>query len=169
MTKVARKTCVDCGGIVKNLTAKRCRACYAGKAGANEKVCTVCRAAKPLSAFKPRVQYRYGVSSVCRECENIARRKLYWKAPEKARANVRVNRLKTQYGLTQEKYAELVASGCHICGGQCKTGRRLAVDHCHKTGKVRGVLCANCNRALGMFQENPDVVKKALRYLKSRG
>jgi hypothetical protein len=48
-------------------------------------------------------------------------------------------------------------------------GRRNAatIDHCHRTGRVRGVLCARCNAAIGMFEEDPTVIKGALRYLRA--
>jgi len=109
------------------------------------------------------------VNSVCRACDNQARRELYRRDVEKSRARSRAASLKAQYGLTPEQHAEMAANGCHICGGQCPTGRRLAVDHCHATGKVRGVLCANCNRALGLFGDNVALMAKAIEYLKTKG
>lgn len=52
-----------------------------------------------------------------------------------------------KYGLTFDQYCELADNGCHLCGRKPKRGqRRLAVDHCHKTGKARGVLCYYCNK-----------------------
>lgn len=53
---------------------------------------------------------------------------------------------------------------CKICGG-LETKRRLSVDHCHETGKVRGLLCQQCNIALGLFKDNPKLLKKAIKYL----
>jgi len=59
---------------------------------------------------------------------------------------------------------------CKLCGGEgfCMAGRhvlKLVVDHCHKTGVVRGLLCHNCNRALGLFHDSVDTMKRAITYL----
>jgi len=55
---------------------------------------------------------------------------------------------------------------CDLCGGP-PDGRwqRLSVDHCHRTGKFRGLLCSACNRGLGFLQESPTLLRKAIRYL----
>lgn len=161
--------CAQCSGPVKNYKASICRGCYIGSQTAETKTCAVCKTPKPLGAFKPRPAYRFGVNSVCRACDAKARRDLYHRDVGRAREKSRVSMLKSQYGLTPEQHAEMAGSGCHICGGQCPTGRRLAVDHCHATGKVRGVLCANCNRALGLFGDNAALMAKAIEYLKTRG
>lgn len=57
---------------------------------------------------------------------------------------------------------------CYICGGvEIIKGKKigLSVDHCHKTLKVRGLLCGNCNRGLGLLQDNPDFLRKAADYI----
>lgn len=74
-------------------------------------------------------------------------------------------RLKRLYGLTIEEHAALLAAGCRICGAM----EQLHIDHAHSTGKVRGVLCANCNRGLGMFQDNADRLIAAAAYLVTEG
>lgn len=82
--------------------------------------------------------------------------------------------LKKNYGMNREEYAALVIAQdgeCAICGEQETTVIRgktisLAVDHDHVTGKIRGLLCINCNRALGMFKDDPKRLRKAIRYLK---
>jgi hypothetical protein len=74
-----------------------------------------------------------------------------------------------KYGITGEDYQQmLVEQGfvCKTCGKPEKTGKALAVDHDHKTGKVRGLLCGNCNQALGLLNDDLGVVKKLLVYLK---
>jgi len=74
------------------------------------------------------------------------------------------------YGLTGSEYEELAAYQnwvCAICGKK-ETSKRgnLAVDHDHKTGKVRGLLCHKCNSGLGSFGDSPELLKSAINYLK---
>ena len=54
---------------------------------------------------------------------------------------------------------------CEICKQMCPTGKRLAVDHCHKTNNVRGLLCSECNTGLGKFRDNTELLLKAINYL----
>jgi len=70
-----------------------------------------------------------------------------------------------------EQYEKMFADPhCRICGSEgfviSRNGKaKLAVDHNHLTGEVRGLLCHNCNRALGLFGDNPDIIRKAVEYL----
>jgi hypothetical protein len=77
-------------------------------------------------------------------------------------------------GVDALKYAEMFKTQngvCAICKRpeETKTGRgaikSLAVDHCHGANKVRGLLCANCNRALGLFRDDPELLRRAASYL----
>lgn len=87
----------------------------------------------------------------------------------------RSGRLKAEYNLTIEEYQamlEMQGNGCAICGvretGVSEKGKRqrsLSVDHDHKTGKVRGILCHRCNFAIGQLQDNPELLLKAAEYL----
>lgn len=79
--------------------------------------------------------------------------------------------LKARYSL-QELEALYDESGglCQICGqpqtGSKEHGRKnLAIDHCHKSGRVRGLLCTKCNTALGKFNDDPELLRKAINYL----
>jgi len=80
--------------------------------------------------------------------------------------------LKAKYGITAEEYDQMLLKQenvCAICGLEAGGGRgaesRLAVDHNHETGKVRGLLCNNCNNGLGRFKDNPELLRKAIDYL----
>lgn len=78
--------------------------------------------------------------------------------------------LKRRYGITPEDYDSMLEAQeglCAICGGGCKTGRRLAVDHDHETKAVRALLCAACNQGLGNFADSPETLEAAARYLRS--
>lgn len=82
--------------------------------------------------------------------------------------------LKRKYKITLEEWYEMFErqnSLCAICkqeGFKLDPASKnlLVVDHCHVTGKVRGLLCHNCNRALGLLKDNPENLKRALNYLK---
>lgn len=104
-----------------------------------------------------------------------AKRNAYMKAwhaanPDKWRAT----NLLTHYGLTPSDYHALLVAQhglCAICRatsvGQRRNGRALPlhVDHCHTTGRVRGLLCQACNRGIGFFKEQPSRIRAALAYL----
>lgn len=84
-------------------------------------------------------------------------------------ASQRKGWLKRAYGMTLEEYEALLRAQegkCAICGETCGTGQHLSVDHCHDTNAVRGLLCRNCNRGLGLFQDRPDLLGRAHEYLK---
>lgn len=90
--------------------------------------------------------------------------------PEK----IKNTNLKKTYGITLEEYNRMsVAQNhcCAICGGKetrvDKNGavRFMPVDHCHKTGKIRALLCTSCNTALGGFKDDPELLRKAAAYI----
>jgi hypothetical protein len=77
-------------------------------------------------------------------------------------------KLFVNYGLRLGQYDEmLTAQGgvCAICGGVNKSGKKLAVDHDHESGRVRGLLCTNCNTAIGKLGHNKERLLSAIRYL----
>ncbi len=88
-------------------------------------------------------------------------RQRYWSdphLPEKRRA--------WRYGLSDDAYNAILARQHGACGACKRTGLELCVDHDHETGKVRGLLCQDCNKALGLFHDNPDYTAGATEYLK---
>ena len=85
------------------------------------------------------------------------------------------SQLVSAYGITYEDYQRMLSAQggvCKIClevnprKSQRRKLRPLFVDHCHKTGKVRGLLCTHCNSAIGYFKENAEVIVRAISYLK---
>lgn len=78
----------------------------------------------------------------------------------------KVARRKKKYGITREGYSDLLTQQegrCMIC--KREYGEQLRVDHDHSTGEVRSLLCTNCNSGLGLFQENPEVLRAAIAYV----
>jgi hypothetical protein len=113
-----------------------------------------------------------GVHSSCKVCRNKAR-KLSSKAKEyteKYKEQQKENDLKRRFNINAQQYeAMLIAQdfSCGICGTHQKDlNISLAVDHCHKTGAIRGLLCRKCNLSLGGFQDSVEVLEKAIQYLK---
>lgn len=87
--------------------------------------------------------------------------------PEKVREQWRRKNLE-KYGLTPAQYDEMLASQdgvCAICRQVDHVSRRLHVDHCHSTGRVRGLLCGPCNSVIGLAREDPAVLRAAIDYL----
>lgn len=124
------------------------------------------------------VENRTGVCSVCGAVEIVLRdSKLnYWRCGVENRQRdtkystkfgyFRMERLKLSHVFSINDFEKLLDDQkgvCAICGKKHK--KRLSVDHDHKTGKVRGLLCAKCNLALGYFYDNINNLKSAIRYL----
>jgi hypothetical protein len=156
-----------------------------------EKKCAHCRKTKPASDFKPSRKTKDGLSCCCRVCIPKHRRNTRkWKRAHVERSRDSARRtyhrhpeykethalrewhrcLKAKYGIDANEYQRMLffqGGTCAICG-TTKPGKhykRMPVDHCHKTGKVRGLLCADCNAMLGIAHESPEVLRKAARYL----
>lgn len=80
-------------------------------------------------------------------------------------AAFRATRLKTRYGIDHDGYAELYRSQGGLCA-LCKEYAAVDVDHCHQTGRVRGLLCRSCNVGLGQFGDSVEALERAISYLK---
>lgn len=86
---------------------------------------------------------------------------------------VKATNLRLNYGISLDDYLAMFEAQrglCKVCSRpETRTNRgvvmRLAVDHCHTTGKVRGLLCADCNRAIGLLADSPDRLRAAAMYL----
>ena len=154
-------------GIAMSEEAKRKNAeTYAVKRATityTEKVCKKCNITKPLSDFPKKKDNADGHLHACRSCDN-ARKKKHKPSNEKSRQYW----LKYNYGIGLEEYNTLLTEQqgvCAICGSHPTKERRLAVDHCHTTGEVRGLLCFRCNATLGKFNDDITLFQKAIEYL----
>lgn len=95
-------------------------------------------------------------------------KKTYSKHRKTFLLRAKIHNLKKKYDLSYEEFLQMYearAGLCDICKNPPEEGRLLSVDHCHKTGKVRGLLCGPCNRALGLFKDNPSLLQKATEYV----
>lgn len=117
------------------------------------KACRGCGVEKPIGSFHKATTGTNGRRGTCRDC------RMEW---------VKWRNIRVRYGLTRPEYEALTTDGCHICGRKdAETPRvgKLAVDHDHATGKVRGVLCWMCNTALGKFNDDPARLRAAADYI----
>lgn len=90
----------------------------------------------------------------------------YQQKPSRKRY-IKDRNFKLRYGITLVQYEELVEKCKGLCAICNKYNKILHVDHDHATLKFRGLLCGNCNRALGLLKDNPIFLAKAIEYLKN--
>jgi hypothetical protein len=98
--------------------------------------------------------------------EHVLEHNRRWRDTNKERSKQRV-RLK-RYGLVREDFDSLLASQggtCAVCKTAEPRGNGWCIDHCHQAGDVRGILCNNCNTAIGLFSDNPDHLRAAAEYI----
>ena len=164
-----RAECRRCGwvGIIKlqrlrDAKASNCKGCRQCKnwerrvgtaALDGKKRCCSCAVTKNVGEFNANHKTEDGLSVRCRRCG-------------------RDSDLRRKFGISLEDYESMLDeqhSRCLICGRHFSEvggkGDGLVVDHCHKTGKIRGLLCSNCNTALGLLQEDPSSLRRAVAYL----
>ena len=107
------------------------------------------------------------MTSAEREARRAAGRVAYAKNKDR----MRDARLRSVFGISLDEYAAMLSDQggtCAICHKTCASTRGLAVDHDHQTGRVRGLLCMNCNNGLGHFKDDPDLFAAAAEYLRSK-
>jgi len=120
------------------------------------KFCTKCKLNKPRTEFYKQTSRGDGLRTHCKECLHK------WYLGHKGQQ--REKYVKRNFGVELDyikHYVKEVDSCCDICKRQTK----LVVDHNHKTGKFRGMLCTNCNSGLGHFRDEPGILRMAIFYL----
>lgn len=132
-----------------------------------EKECRLCGETKPLTEFywrRDHARHTYR----CKACKAEGGRR-YW--AEQGSSHQRRRQLAAKFDLTPDQYEAMKAAQgdrCAVCRRSSEElDQTLAVDHCHTTGKVRGLLCANCNRGLGLFRDSPQDLIAAADYLRA--
>lgn len=117
--------------------------------------------------YEPVHRYLPSSGKVNRYCSRSCKDKARRATPE-FRADMLRRYYLRRYGLTMDQAELMRAGGCAICGRTEVEGRwanNLHIDHCHETGRVRGVLCHGCNVSLGHFQHDPNLLRRAFEYL----
>lgn len=163
--------CKECFGL-RNADSYRRKLAKEGKEPVREyrrigqepdgmKYCPNCKEIKPVTEFGKNKAEKSGFTAYCLPCHNTVMREQRVKRD----GSTRNFHLKRRYGLTEVEVEEMIAKQ----GGKCmicRVAKAEHVDHDHKTGKVRGILCFNCNGGLGQFKDHWDVMARAIAYLK---
>lgn len=139
----------------------------------NQKFCNQCNEMKSLDCFTPLKGGVYGLHPRCKPCRIEHQNELKRISPHKYKRRTKQKPAtrdqirKYKYNLTPHQYAQILIDQkgvCAICG-HIPMVKTLVVDHCHKTDKVRGLLCGHCNTGLGMFRDNIENLLSAISYL----
>lgn len=124
---------------------------------------------QPFSAFPKNSRTKDRLSSWCKKCHSK-------RSATRQKNDPAVKRgydLKSRYGITEEQYSALIVLQGHKCAGCGRPSQmfnyRLCVDHCHKSNKIRGLLCKDCNLALGHIRDNISTLLSLANYLVSFG
>ena len=134
-------------------------------------ICRLCNNLLPNDQFSETGKKRHE----CRKCKKIYNRIYNLKNKDKLkewrkrdRDKRYANEIKRVYGISIEEYhimCKLSDNKCWICE-KINKRRKLNIDHCHQTGKIRGVLCDECNKALGLINDNITTLFKMIKYLR---
>ena len=132
-----------------------------------------------LELFEAHPNGKYGRANKCKQCSSrisSERQKPLRKGGTKFKEHqkhIKNQTLQKAYGITLDDYNEMYSQQegkCAICDRHSdEFAKGLCVDHCHSSGKVRGLLCGNCNTALGSYNDDIDVMYKAIQYLINEG
>jgi hypothetical protein len=141
------------------------------------KQCPSCGTEKPVTDFGKNKQRSDGRSFYCKACSNKKARDRYSEKrldPEWYRLEQEKERdrhLRRTFGINSEQYNQMLETQegkCAIClTTECKSGYAFAVDHCHTTGTIRGLLCRDCNTSIGKLNDDIETLQRAIKYLRS--
>jgi hypothetical protein len=130
--------------------------------------CLDCREAKPFSEFPTDKTTKSGLRCYCKPCNRLRRMARYYGSARVRIEHAERARLQN-YGLSASKFTAMLCAQvglCKACEVPMGPGvRQLHVDHCHATGRVRGLLCDGCNRALGHVKDSPERLRQLAAYL----
>ena len=135
------------------------------------KNCYKCGEQKPLSEFYKNKSNKDGFQKRCKPCDIGIAKERYQKDPQVAAKKRFTYKLKREYDISFEQYELMKESQnntCGICKSPLQTSNEVHIDHCHSSGKVRGILCRWCNLGLGHFKDSVDNLKSAQKYLQKQ-
>lgn len=141
-----------------------------------QKQCSKCLEFKQLDQFYQHPKALYKRQSQCKSCRVLIQREYRELNPDinkkidrkkylRSKVQLKNERYLRNYGITLKDFNDLLEkqnNECLICQ---EKNKRFHLDHCHKTGKIRGILCAQCNTGIGLFKENVEYLTNAIRYI----
>lgn len=135
------------------------------------KRCKKCGQVKLRKEYYKDNRRKDGITAYCKPCKLAKNQEWRNSNPDKYQKSVSDMRWvakKRRYGISKDDFLEMLYlqnNSCSIC--KIQIDESAHIDHCHSTGKVRGLLCSNCNKGLGMFKDNIDILKSAIEYLEN--
>jgi hypothetical protein len=131
------------------------------------KRCSLCKSIKNRDDFYQDRTRKDLMSAYCKKCSLNRNKKWRELNPESSKDSSLWTRRKLFYGITKEEFFNLLEEQNYLCA-ICKIdiNKSAHVDHCHSSKKIRGLLCSNCNKGLGMFKDNIKFLESAIQYLK---
>ena len=137
---------------------------------ATHKKCPICEELKERSEFHKWKSRQDGLAAYCKKCTSKKSKDWQNQNPEKLPTleEKRIYNRKKNFGISEEQYEQMLVdqnNQCAIC--KKEIGWEAAVDHCHTTNKVRGLLCRKCKLGLGGFKDNIETIRKAILYVKN--
>jgi len=153
------------------------------------KICSRCKTEKDESKYSRNSRLKSGRSVWCKTCHRDYEYERYHNDPEHRKSliakkvlyiqnrikvdkvfheSIKAGHRRSKYGVTGPEYARMSAeqeNKCYLCYRDCSSGRELAVDHDHTTGKVRGLLCGTCNLTIGRMNEDTALLRRMADYL----
>ena len=142
------------------------------------KSCRTCLVDKDQNLFVKSKTFKSGFDTVCLDCSRAKVKTWRAKNPEKRKVQLQREskkdynhnkHLKATYNITRQEYMEMYTAqggACAICSKhQTEFNKRLSVDHCHNTGRIRALLCTHCNSMLGDAKDKIELLQAAITYL----
>lgn len=142
--------------------SKKCSECIINLDKLEFKICRKCGFKGEKNKFSKK-------ENICKQCISSSNKEYRKANTDKYRSQIYFKK----FGITLEEYEKILSEQDGVCK-ICKNGETmimngqviaLAVDHCHKTGKVRGLLCQQCNSGIGCFKDNIEIMTYAIKYL----
>lgn len=175
-------TCPSCQG-PKGRTARSCFKCGRKTSAikhrrftATSKWCPDCKRDIPLDGFNLKRGEPSGRQEICRPCQSERGKAWRLANPELSRQRQAASRhrnrdyyrdhaLRSRHGITLEQKAAMYADQDGRCAICTKPFASLHLDHCHRTGTIRALLCSNCNRGIGHLQDDPAILRASAEYI----
>lgn len=133
------------------------------------KICNNCKLEKSLEDFMRHTGIKSGRGPKCKVCNNAYYAKRRIEKYELVRTYEKKfhyeRRLRYEYNITVEQHQQMLIEANGKCA-LCYREDKLVIDHCHNTGKVRGLLCSHCNTGLGQFRDDIEALQRSIEYLK---